>query len=511
MNTTKRLLKSSAARTIFTAVYAVISFFFMPFLVRHLGDRWYGIWILVTSLIANSYLLDVGMTSAVTRFVAKHIAAKNHRATNEVINTCIVIYSVLAAIIVVLTLIVSAFAHHFVNSQADLNIIRATMILIGLQYAAEFPFKAFSGVVSSYIRYDLLVLSRLLNVLLSTGLMVYFVGHGHGILSMAVIVLLTDQLSNFLYFRIAKYLFPDLRLGREYVNKAIVPELFSYSSWSFVIQLANQLRFRTDSLIIGWSISASAVTYYAVGLRLVEYFVDFILKATNMMTPVFTRYFFEKNFDEIRQKYLFLTRLNAALGLFGAGMLVVLGRPFIVRWMGPDFEQSYMVVVILAIAMLTEVIGIYADNILYAISRHKGLAVMNVIESGINLVLSLALAPRFGISGVALGTAVPLIIFRLFVIPLYVGRLIGLPMRQYYWNLVPLTAFAVAYLGGVAAIANSLLVIPTYPLLALVGLGAIPLYGVVVPFVGFTSSERMMLHNALPSPLKRYTKAILSR
>src|SRR5699024_5487897 len=108
---------------------------------------------------------------------------------------------------------------------------------------------------------------------------------------------------------------------------------------------------------------------------------------------------------------------NTVLALFGGGIIIIVGRAFIIRWMGPSFEQSYSVLVILMCAMMLEVIGNHSDNVLYAVSQHKYLAIVNTIEAIANVVLSFALAKRFGIVGVAIGTALPLFFTRLFVIP----------------------------------------------------------------------------------------------
>lgn len=509
MSTAKNLVKSSFARITFMGVSAVIGFFMLPFLVGHLGERWYGIWVIVTGLVSSSYLLDLGMASAVSRFVATRLATGDVRGTNEVVNTCLAIYIVLAAIVFAAGVVVAVFAGTFVKDATDLTVIRAAIIILGLQYAAEFPFKAFAGIVASALRYDLLVMSRLLNLVLVTVLFVYFIRQGYGILALALIVLGADQLSNLLYYRIAKHLFRDLRIGPSFVRRALVRELFSYSSWSFVIQLANQLRFRIDSLVIGWLISVSAVTYYAVGLRLVEYFVDFVYKATNMMTPVFTGYYAQGNLEEIRSKYLMLTRINCVLALFAGGMIVILGKAFIVRWMGPGFERSYPVLVILMAAMMVEVIGSNSDNILYAISQHKYLAVINTIEGVSNLVVSVALARPFGIVGVALGTALPLLFFRLFVIPYYVGRFIGLPVWRYYRNLVPVTLFTGAYLALFWFSVHPLLEVPSYFVIVVSGIVGTLGYIVGIPFVAFDAAERVYMVALLPNRAQGVAAAVL--
>lgn len=126
MNTAKDLVRSSIARIVFMAISAATALFMMPFMVAHLGERWYGIWVLVAGLVANSYLFDLGMATAVTRYVAKHLATGDSTGANEVINTCLAIYSVLAGAIFVTTVAVGIFAKAFVADASDLTVIRSS-------------------------------------------------------------------------------------------------------------------------------------------------------------------------------------------------------------------------------------------------------------------------------------------------------------------------------------------------------------------------------------------------
>jgi O-antigen/teichoic acid export membrane protein len=52
-----------------TAVSMVVPFFLIPFVVRHLGAAGYGVWILAVSAASYLNLLDLGLRSAVIRFV----------------------------------------------------------------------------------------------------------------------------------------------------------------------------------------------------------------------------------------------------------------------------------------------------------------------------------------------------------------------------------------------------------------------------------------------------------
>jgi O-antigen/teichoic acid export membrane protein len=239
----------------------------------------------------------------------------------------------------------------------------------------------------------------------------------------------------------------------------------------------------------------------------VEYFVDVVNRATNMMTPIFTAHYVQNDLSELRRKYLLITRISATLALFGGGMIIILAKAFIVRWMGAGFEQSYTIVVVLMSAMIFEVIGSHSDNMFYAVSQHRYLAGINSAQSMLILVLAIVLAPRYGIVGVALGTAIPLMCIRLFVIPPFVTHFIGLPTRQYYRNLLPVAAFTVTYLAAVNFLARPFLEPPTYGAIVAVGMLATPLYVVAVPFIVLDARERSLIMGLIPGPLRRWRAA----
>ena len=497
MSDAKNLIRSSAMRMVHWALAAAIAFFMMPFMVGHLGTRWYGIWVLIAGLFSSYYLLDFGLAAAVTRFFSTHLATGDDEAANRVVNSSLAIYTVLAGVIVLLTVLTAVFIERIPALKNDLGVVRWVVILVGLQFAAEFPVKAFAGIPPSFVRYDILTYPRLFNLVLSTVLTVYVLERGLGIAALALVGFLCAQLGNVSYVFVARHLFPNLRLSRQLVSRAMVARLFTFGGWAFVVQVANQLRFKVDSLVIASMLSASAVTYYAVGLGLVEYFVDLVMRATNLMLPVFTRYWVQDMRQELRTKFLLLSRINAILGVFGGGLIVIVGRPFILRWMGSDFEASYPVLVVLMAGMATEIVGCYADNVFYAMSKHKYLAIANILEGLVNLGLSIALARPLGLVGVALGTTVPLIFFRLVVIPRWVAKSLAFPVARYYANLAPTVAFTLGYLFCCHWLAGGFLSMPSYGVVVAVGAACTPVYALTIPFVAFTKKERRDLLNTV--------------
>ncbi len=417
MSTARNLFKSSLVRTSYTVVSIVISFFMLPFLVRMLGDKWYGLWTIATSITGYYYLVDFGLATAVTRYVTRYISKREDDNANQIINTSLVIYSALGFVIILFSFGICLLAHYFTADYAELKLLRLVILITGLNLALEFPFKAFAGIIGSYVRYDLLTYGHFAVMLVCTGLTVFFISRGYGVVSLAVIGLAGSQISNIMFYLICRHLFSGMKLSFRHFRKERVRELFTYSVWSFVIQISDQIRFRISSIVIGIALSAQFVTHYFIGARLVELFMNLVFRATNILMPVFTRYHAEGNYREIGSKLLFFTKINAIGAVFGGGLIIILGKPFIARWMGENYLDAYPVLVVLMVGIIFEIIINPSNNVLYAVARHRSLALVSIIESLTNLGLSLLLIRHYGIVGVAVGTAAPLIVSRLFVLP----------------------------------------------------------------------------------------------
>jgi O-antigen/teichoic acid export membrane protein len=66
--------------------------------------------------------------------------------------------------------------------------------------------------------------------------------------------------------------------------------------------------------------------------------------------------------------------------------------------------------------------------------KHSRIALWGIIESVLNLSLSVILVRRIGIYGVAWGTTIPSVIMEMFLWPAYICKLLEMPIRTYLWQ-----------------------------------------------------------------------------
>jgi len=88
-----QLIKSSFFRTASLFLNVAVSFFLMPFVIRVLGDRWYGLWVLVGTFVGYYGFFDFGLSTAVQRFVSQAWGKENQEEIDRIFNTSLVLFT----------------------------------------------------------------------------------------------------------------------------------------------------------------------------------------------------------------------------------------------------------------------------------------------------------------------------------------------------------------------------------------------------------------------------------
>jgi O-antigen/teichoic acid export membrane protein len=224
----------------------------------------------------------------------------------------------------------------------------------------------------------------------------------------------------------------------------------------------------------------------------VEYLQNFIVSMVKVAGPVFSQDEGRNDYESIRHNFLFVTKISVYVSLFCGTLLVLYGNPFIQRWMGAGFGDSYKVLVLLIIPCMVVLMQSPVKHLLYGISKHKYIAYANMAEGVANLILSLWLVRRWGIYGVALGTAIPMVLMAIFVQPFYVCRAIQLPVKSYIRHLLTNGGVAVGSILAVWVFAR-FFAAPSYGVLLFCIAAQTALYIPVTFAFGFTSEEKQRL------------------
>jgi O-antigen/teichoic acid export membrane protein len=174
--------------------------------------------------------------------------------------------------------------------------------------------------------------------------------------------------------------------------------------------------------------------------------------------------------------------------------LIVRGGSFICVWMGPQYARSSgTVLAILATALLFSLQNLTAGSIAYGVEKHQALAKYAIAEGIANLALSIVLARKFGIYGVAIGTLVPSLVIHLIMWPRYISRLVDVSWVQVFRNV-----WGPVFLCGVPFAAASYAVDVLFParnmvIFALQTIALLPIFAIAISVIFRDNVRRQIL------------------
>ena len=216
-----------------------------------------------------------------------------------------------------------------------------------------------------------------------------------------------------------------------------------------------------------------------------------------MMKPVFSQLEGRGDYEGIKSALLTVTKISALLSAFIGLSVIYYGKAFIFRWMGPGYDSSYYVAAICRVGFIIELPQFPGIELLFGLSKHKYYAVLNGVEALLNVVLSVILLKYYGLYGVVLGTAIEILIIKLFVLPVYICRTIRLRVREYLFDTILMTLAKSAVPLGIYFYLIRGVVLPDYTRLILCVAGQSLLFIPAAYFFILSRSERMLINRAL--------------
>ncbi len=444
MSLKAKALKNVSSNWFGAAVTAAVGFFLSPFILHRLGDDGFGLWILIFSITGYYGLFDFGIRSSIVKYVAEFEATGDRDRLTRVVNVSIFTFGCVALALLAVTGVCSLYVGSiFRISPSFLRTARLLVLVAGSAVALGFPLSVFAGVLEGLQQFYVINLAQAVATLLRALLIVLALQHGLGLLSIAFITVTLPLLSYLAYaWRVTRTM--ALQFGARYVDRATFRQIFHYSSFSFISLLAWRLRFQSDAVIIGAMLSSSAITYFSIGSKLLNYSWLPLAGLVQIFTPMASQFDATGDRERLRKLFVQGNRASALVVFPTATVLFVLGRSIIDVWVGARYESSYVILVILLIPSVLSDIQTSSRQVLYGMGRHQALAIVNVTEGVVNVILSIALIRYWGIVGDALGTAIPLMCSAVFFLPLYLCRLLGVRLKDFLKDayLLPLALSA---------------------------------------------------------------------
>jgi O-antigen/teichoic acid export membrane protein len=335
----------------------------------------------------------------------------------------------------------------------DRIVFRWLVLLLGLSIAVLFPGRVLGAYLSGLQRFDLYNLTGITTVVVRAVLVVAVLRLGYGVLGMGAATLGLSVLSLILNWRLVRWADPRMSLAWRHTSWARMRELGSYSFYAFLNALGDHLRFYTDSAVIARLLAIALVTPFSIAARLMDHFKQVVFGFVGPLMPRMSELDGQSKAAELRQLFLQSTRVSALISFFIGSLLLLDGQTLLYLWLGDRFLSSYPILLTLTAGYVATLAQFPSNIIVYAKGRHRPLGWWILSEGAANLLLSIYFGTKYGLLGVALGTAIPMLVTGLVVQPWYALRLVPVSVAEYFREALARPALTCALFLGLGFLA----------------------------------------------------------
>lgn len=427
--------------------------FFTPYMIHILGESDYGLYQLIGAFAGYLSILNMGMSSAVTKYVSKYYRQKNFQHQGNFLGFVLLYYSFISVIILIVGYgMYGKIGAIFALSSDELLRAERMFVLLVVNLMFTLFGGIFIGVLSAYENFLWTKGLDLLKVLVRLFTIYAILERGSGSVGIVVV----DTVLNFTLLVIyAAYCVMGLKI-RFYFGRIEIKELkeiIFYSFFVFLNIIFDQLNWKIDHTILGMKLSTAAVTVYSIGMNFSNYFMNFSIAVKSFFLPRVM--YMEVDGKGADQYTLFMARtgrLQGYLLFYLYFAFVFLGRQFIQIIMKTDYYEAWISAVFVMSGLLVPLLQNAGHPILQAKNKHHIYVLVCLFISGINAVSTWFVVDYWGIIGAAFMTMLSFAVGQGIFLSWYYDKKMGMNMKKFFYEiwignvrpllgLIPLCAF----------------------------------------------------------------------
>lgn len=390
----------------------IVAGFIMPRLIdRRLGQEVLGIWDFSWSMVAYFGLIQVGVGSSVSRYVAQYRARGEINLVSGMVSSVMFLQCSMALVILVLVGLLAYLLPVFWGECLGEGIGDAQVVLLtlGASLAVQIALAAFAGVITGCHRWDIHNYIKAGWHAATIVVMIILLQLGFGIRSLAVTNLIGLGLADLNRVIWAFALCRGMRVGLRFVRLAMMRDAFYFGMKSLAPRIGDLLLNQTASVLIVTALGPAALALYSRPRSLVQHTQILVSKLAFVVTPTASALHSTDRRKELGELYISATRYAACICLPLTIGLVIMGGPLMLLWMGRGYANG-MLVALVALGYFAMFTFMPAMSVLSGLNAHgrPGLVHLLAALCSVALVL-LALGPlKLGLEGVAIAVGLPL-------------------------------------------------------------------------------------------------------
>lgn len=423
-------------------VNTLVQLIYTPFLIKTLGQGEYGLYSLINSIVGYLTVLDLGFGNAIIVYTSKYRERGEKDKEKKLHGMFFAIFCIIGVVAALLGLIVYFNANNLFGKTMtieELSKAKIMLLILSFNLFISFCFSIYSSILNAYEKFVYQKIISILTTIVRPLVMIPLLFLGYKSVTLVIIITIFNiltLLSNYIYCK--KKL--NIKIKFYGFDKTIFKTIFCYSIWIFLGVLVDKINWSVDQFILGAVSGTIAVSIYSVASQINTLFINLSTAISGVFLPKMSKMVAKKeNIEKLTAEFIKIGRLQYYIIFLMCTGLILVGKEFIIWWVGESFSESYYVALLLIIPVSIPLIQNLGLSIMQAMNKFKFKSISTFVMAIFNIIISYFLAKKYGAIGSAMGTAISLIICNIILINIYYYKIIKLDVMKFWFEILKMT------------------------------------------------------------------------
>ena len=409
------VLKNSLANLVTGSSTALVTVLVPPVLARTLPVGEFSTWVLVLQIAGYTALLNLGMQTAVSRYVAYCFARSDLRSASEFVSSafcvlCVSALVALAAILVGCSVLPQLFPQMPATFAGDA---RWALALTGGALALGLPSSAFNGVFLGIQRNEIVAAVTATTRLLLAGALIACAVLHTGIVLMSGVFAAVNLTSYFVLWGLHRRLHVVV-VSLSLLGMRALREIWSYCGSAMIYSLSMLLVTGLDTAIVG-RVEFPLVAQYSVCAGLIAFLAGVQNALFAPLVQVGAVHSAKADTVALRDLLIRATRLSVVLLLATSVPLLLFSGEILSLLLGPiHSHKSTAIFQLLIVGHTVRLAATPYAVLLFATNQHKQVLTSPLLEGLTNVTVAIVAGMKYGAMGVACGVVTGAVVGQLF-------------------------------------------------------------------------------------------------
>jgi membrane protein EpsK len=426
---------------------------YVPYLIGNLGAAAYGMIALATSLTMYASVVSNGLHVSINRFLAIDVYKEREAEAIQTFNTALAINLAICILLMVPATFVAFLYPVLFDVPAGMKL-ESQILFVSVVLAFFIAIFSSTFQVSSVIkhRFDLRNIVMLAVQLSRIGIVVacftfwsaslWWVALGF--ITSAWIGLLGDVL-------VWRALTPQLKVSYHNIDRHRIRTLINFSGWVSVNQFGNVLLMQVSLLVVNAFFGAEMTGRFGSIMLFATLIMTITDTFASVLSPAFMARYALNDVEGLKRIAIVSVKLLGIGLALPVGLLCGLGRPLLSLWLGPEFADLDLILILLIGQLSINNAVRPLAYVLTAYDRVKLQAVFTILLGVGNLLLAVTIARwgAWGVAGVAAAGAAVWTLRNAIFLSAYSANVMGLRVWTFFGPLTSsgFATLAVASIG----------------------------------------------------------------